>query len=189
MDTTGTGPVAVSWCDGDVAAVVAIATATVPVAVRPLPTEVVLVLAWLVVVPAFEVAGVTVTLSRPAVVAVVLVAPIAVVPTVAVVVVVAVVDCTAALLDGEPLTATGPFADAEDSSDATTDGDTCSVSSGGLGGGVAKPDQQVDGELLLDVTLLAQSKPTSTSTRVDHVVSQGDSERGDDDDAIGSSFR
>lgn len=76
---------------------------------------------------------------------------------------------------------------AEDNIDATTDGDTCSVSSGGLGGGVAKPDQQVDGELLLDVTLLAQSKPTSTSTRVDHVVSHGDSDRVGDD--IGSSFK
>lgn len=63
-----------------------------------------------------------------------------------------------------------------------------SVSSGGLGGGVAKPDQHVDGELLLDVTLLAQSRPTSTSTRVDHVVSHGDSERVGDD-TIGSSFK
>lgn len=76
----------------------------------------------------------------------------------------------------------------EDNSAATTDGDT-SVSSGGLGGGVAKPDQHVDGELLLDVTLLAQSNPTSTSTRVDHVVSHGDSERVGEDDTIGSSFR
>lgn len=186
----GTGA-RLSRCAGDAVAADActVTAATVPTAVRP-TTAVVLVLAWLVVVPALAVAGARVTFSRPAVVP----AAEATVPVEVATEVVAAVDGAAPMavadLDDAALAAAAAAAAAaaEDSSDATTDGDTCSVSSGGLGGGVAKPDQQVDGELLLDVTLLAQSRPTSTSTRVDHVVSHGDSDLVGDDET-GSSFR
>lgn len=184
-DTTGTWPAVVSCRDGDAA--VAIATATVPAAVRPPPTGAL----FEVFVPALfvDAAGATVTFSEPAVVVAVMVVPADVVPTAAdevtVVDKVALAAVTAVDVDVE--------GQDDDSSDGTTvaEGDAadCSVSSGGLGGGVAKPDQHVDGELLLDVTLLAQSKPTSTSTRVDHVVSHGDSDRVGEDETYGSSFR
>lgn len=189
MDTTGTWvPVEFSWCDSDDEVLAIVTAVTVPAVVRLLQ---VLVLALFVVAPVFDTAGAwRVTFSRwPAVVVtdVALVAAAEVEATV--------VDEPAMLeaaLDADTATvAVAVAVDAaaeEDNSAATTDGDT-SVSSGGLGGGVAKPDQHVDGELLLDVTLLAQSSPTSTSTRVDHVVSHGDSERVGEDDTIGSSFR
>lgn len=190
-DTTGIWPAEVSCRDGDAA--VAIATAMVPAAVRPPPTGafVVFVLALFVDVPLeFDVAGATVTLSKPAV-AVVVVVPTDVVPTVAGEVT-AVDRVALAEFAAVVAVAVEEEEQDDDSSDATIDeGDAadCSVSSGGLGGGVAKLDQHVDGELLLDVTLLAQSKPTSTSTRVDHVVSHGDSDRVGEDDTYGSSFR
>lgn len=130
------------------------------------------------------VAGETVIFSRPAVV------------------VVADAVLTAAIADDSAAKELADVVAAEDcngDADATVteddDGDdddadvAGSVSSGGLGGGVAKPDQHVDGELPLDVMLLAQSRPTSTSTRVDHVVSHGDSDRVGEEDTIGSSFR
>jgi len=185
MDNTGACTTA--------AAIVVATAATVPTAVRPPTVTVVLVLALLV--PAVQVlavltglteapdaaAGATVTFSRPAVVGVAAD--------------VAGFDATEATRPDVPAVETvaaafaaAAAAAADDSSDATTVGDT-SVSSGGLGGGVANPDQHVDGELLLDVTLLSQSRPTSTSTRVDHVVSQGDSDRVGDDETIGSSFK
>lgn len=194
--TTAAAAVPCSRCAGDAAAVIVVATAaTVPTAVRPPTVTVVLVLALLV--PAVQVlavltgltvapdaaAGATVTFSRPAVV--VAAADVAGVDAVAAEATrpdAPVVEAVAAAF------AAAATAAAEDSSDATTVGDT-SVSSGGLGGGVANPDQHVEGELLLDVTLLAQSRPTSTSTRVDHVVSHGDSDRVGEDDTIGSSFR
>lgn len=197
MDNTGAWTTAAavpgSRCAGDAAGIVVTAAATVPTGVLPPTVTVVLVLALLV--PAVQVlavltllmvtpdaaAGVTVTFSRPAVV---------------------VAADDVAGLDAAEVTrpdvpaveavaaafAAAAAAAADESSDATTVGDT-SVSSGGLGGGVANPDQHVDGELLLDVTLLSQSSPTSTSTRVDHVVSHGDSGRVGDDDTIGSSFK
>lgn len=146
-------------------------------------------------------AGATVTFSSPAVVVAA-----AAVPTAVLMAAEAAVAAAMAAADAEagaPVAAgttvvvalrTGDVADVDaaaavDSNEATTAGDT-SVSSGGLGGGVAKPDQHVDdGELPLDVTLLAQSSPTSTSTRVAHVVNHGDSERVGDEETIGSSFR
>jgi len=193
MDNTGawtTAAVPGSRCAGDAAAIVVATAATVPTAVRPPTVTVVLVLALLV--PVVQVpaeptgltvapAGATVTFSRPAVVVAAadvagLEAAEAIRPEVPA------VEAEAAAF------AAAAAAAADDSSDATTVGDT-SVSSGGLGGGVANPDQHVDGELLLDVTLLSQSRPTSTSTRVDHVVSHGDSDRVGEDDTIGSSFK
>jgi len=200
MDNTGawtTAATAVpgSRCAGDAAAIVVATAATVPTAVRPPTVTVVLVLALLV--PAVQVlavltgltvaidaaAGATVTFSRPlVVVATAEVAGVDVVKAEATRPEMPVVEAVAAAF------AAAAAAAADESSDATTVGDT-SVSSGGLGGGVAKPDQQVEGELLLDVTLLSQSSPTSTSTRVDHVVSHGDSDLVGEDDTIGSSFR
>lgn len=197
MDNTGawTAAAAVpgSRCVGDAAAIAVATAATVPTAVRPPTVTVVLVLALLV--PAVQVlavltgltvapdaaAGATVTFSRPAV-------------EVAAADVAGLDEAEATRPDGPAVEAVAAAfaaaatAAADDSSDATTVGDT-SVSSGGLGGGVANPDQHVDGELLLDVTLLSQSRPTSTSTRVDHVVSHGDSDRVGEDDTIGSSFK
>lgn len=200
MDNTGawtTAATAVpgSRCAGDAAAIVVATAATAPTAVRPPTVTVVLVLALLV--PAVQVlavltgltvapdaaAGATVTFSRPAVV--VAAADVEGVDAVAAEATrpeVPAVEAVAAAF------AAAAAAAADDSNDATTVGDT-SVSSGGLGGGVANPDQHVEGELLLDVTLLSQSRPTSTSTRVDHVVSHGDSDRVGEDDTIGSSFR
>lgn len=180
----------VSRCAGDAAAAIVDDTAaTVPTAVRPLTVTVVLVLALLVpaapavlagLTAAPDAVGATVTFNRPA----------------------EVVATGVAWVDAMELNRPGVLAvgaaaldfvaaaaaAADDRIVATTVGDT-SVSSGGLGGGVANPDQHVDGELLLDVTLLAQSRPTSNSTRVDHVASHGDSDRVGDDETIGSSFR
>lgn len=190
---------AVSWC-ADVAA------PEMAVAVRP-PTIAVLVLALLVVVPVIKADGAaTVTLSRPAVMVAAAdptvpgcTAAVAVIPVeveVATEATVAALEVRAAgtvavAAAEEAASAAAPVVAEDCNRDAVPDDadDGASVSSGGLGGGVAKPDQQVDGELLLDVTLLAQSKPTSTSTLVDHVVSHGDSDRAGDDETIGSSFR
>lgn len=200
METTGVcaAAVHVSLRDGDATVEMTTDDTGPTEAVRPPPppTDVVLVLTLWVVVPTAVLradgAATVVTLSRPAVVVAA-----AAVPTTAAVVEVA-ADAEAiedvevpadAFVHLTADVAAAAAAAADDASrEATTDGDT-SVSSGGLGGGVAKLDQHVDGELLLDATLLAQSRPTSTSTRVDHVVSQGDSERVGEDDTIGSSFK